>query len=257
MALAATASFAPIEHAGATESPEPVTFPSADGKATLKGYLFKPATVAGGRVPAVGMMHGRAGAYSTLAKAYDTSTLSQRHRMWGRLWAEQGYLALLVDGFGPRGYPQGFPRGSYDFRPGELNEVTIPPLDAYGALAYLRSRPDVAMDRVGLLGWSNGGSAAMATMSISAPGIKTATPASGFRAALAFYPACGLKGQFDNGYQPYAPVRIFMGTADDEVSPRRCGAWWRRAAHRVPTSKFGSTKARPTASTTPAEAAKA
>jgi dienelactone hydrolase len=225
MALAATASFAPIEHAGATESPEPVTFPSADGKTTLKGYLFKPATVAGGRVPAVVMMHGHAGAYSTLAKGtYDTSTLSQRHLMWGRLWAEQGYLALLVDGFGPRGYPQGFPRGSYESRPGELNEVTIRPLDAYGALAYLRSRPDVAADRVGLLGWSNGGSAAMAAMSIGAPGIKTATPASGFRAALAFYPACGLKGQFDNGYQPYAPVRIFMGTADDEVSPQRCGA---------------------------------
>ena len=34
----------------------------------LKGYLFKPATAAAGRLPAVVMMHGRAGAYSTLAK---------------------------------------------------------------------------------------------------------------------------------------------------------------------------------------------
>jgi dienelactone hydrolase len=225
MALAATACFGPIDHASATESPERVPFPSADGKTTLTGYLFRPATAAADRVPAVVMMHGRAGAYSILAKGvFDASTLSQRHRMWGRLWAEQGYLALLVDGFGPRGYPRGFPQGSYESRPGEVNEVTIRPLDAYGALAYLRSRPDVAADRVGLLGWSNGGSAAMATMSIGAPGIKAPTPASGFRAALAFYPACGLKGQFDNGYRPYAPVRIFMGMADDEVSPRRCGA---------------------------------
>jgi dienelactone hydrolase len=225
-ALAAPAApVGPIEHAGATESPEPVTFPSADGKTPLKGYVFNPATAAAGRLPAVVMMHGRAGAYSTLAKGvYDASTLSQRHRMWGRLWAEQGYLAVLVDGFGPRGYPQGFPRGSYDSRPGEINEVTIRPLDAYGALAYLRLRPDVVMDRVGLLGWSNGGSATMAAMSIGAPGIKAPTPASGFRAALAFYPACGLKGRFDSGYRPYAPVRIFMGTADDEVSPQRCGA---------------------------------
>ena len=225
MALAATACFGPIDPASATESPERVTFPSADGKTTLTGYLFRPATAAADRVPAVVMMHGRAGAYSILAKGlFDASTLSQRHRMWGRLLAEQGYLALLVDGFGPRGYPRGFPQGSYESRPGEVNEVTIRPLDAYGALAYLRSRPDVAADRVGLLGWSNGGSAAMATMSIGAPGIKAPTPASGFRAALAFYPACGLKGQFDNGYRPYAPVRILMGTADDEVSPQRCGA---------------------------------
>ena len=44
----------------------------------------------------------------------------------------------------------------------------------------------------------------------------------GFRGALAFYPACGLKGKFDDGYLPYAPVRVFIGAADEEVSPKRC-----------------------------------
>ena len=44
----------------------------------------------------------------------------------------------------------------------------------------------------------------------------------GFAAALAFYPACGLKGAFAAGYRPYAPVHVFMGTADEEVSPKRC-----------------------------------
>jgi hypothetical protein len=92
MALAATACFGPIDPASATESPERVTFPSADGKTTLTGYLFRPATAAADRVPAVVMMHGRAGAYSILARGvFDASTLSQRHRMWGRLLAEQGY----------------------------------------------------------------------------------------------------------------------------------------------------------------------
>jgi carboxymethylenebutenolidase len=47
--------------------------------------------------------------------------------------------------------------------------------------------------------------------------------AKGFVAALSFYPACGLKGAFDkSGYRPYAPVRVLMGTADEEVSFRRC-----------------------------------
>src|SRR5207253_11066642 len=136
------------------------------------------------------------------------TTLSQRHQMWGRLWAERGYVALLADSFGPRGYPAGFGRFSYGERPAAVNEVSVRPLDAYGALAFLRARPDVIADRIGLQGWSNGGSAALATMAKNAPGISAPTPAQGFRAALAFYPACGLRGHFDNtGYLPYAQVR--------------------------------------------------
>ena len=100
--------------------------------------------------------------------------------------------------------------------------MTIRPLDAYGALAYLRSRPDVVPDRIGLQGWSNGGSAAISAMSVSAPGITSPTPASGFHAALVFYPACGLKGLFDTTlFRPYAPVLVFHGTADEEVSYKR------------------------------------
>jgi dienelactone hydrolase len=199
--------------------PEQVTFQSADGHTMLAGYLFTPPDEAGRR-PAVVMMHGRRGAYSTNAKSrYDATTLSQRHLAWGELWAAHGYIALLVDGFGPRGYAQGFPRFSYETRPAELNEVTVRPLDAYGALAYLRARRDVAPDRIGLQGWSNGGSATLAAMEARAP----ARIGAGFRAALVFYPACGLKGQFEDRYLAYAPVRVFHGLADEEVSPRRCG----------------------------------
>ena len=128
----------------------------------------------------------------------------------------------MVDGFGPRGYPAGFPRHSYDSRPEVLNEVTVRPLDAYGALGYLRTRPEVDGARIGLQGWSNGGSATLAAMAAGS-GL---TPGSqkGFVAALVFYPACGLHGQFEGGYKPYAPTRVFMGTADEEVSPKRCKA---------------------------------
>ena len=208
--------------------PERVTFMSLDGHTTLVGYVFAPQGKEGPR-PGVVMMHGRAGAYSTAAKGqYDATTLSRRHRMWGEFWAAKGYVAVLVDGFGPRGYPQGFPRFSYSQRPAELNEITVRPLDAYGGLAYLRARGDVFADRVGLQGWSNGGSAALATMAVAAsdaPGADLHTPATGFRAALAFYPACALKNAFDqSGYRPYAPVLLLQGSADEEVSPKRCAA---------------------------------
>jgi carboxymethylenebutenolidase len=204
--------------------PERVTFMSADGRTTLVGYLYRPARMSAPRVPAVVMMHGRAGAYSSRANGvYDASTLSLRHQAWGHAWADAGYIALLVDDFGPRGYPQGFGRFSYDSRPAELNEVTVRPLDAAGALAWLRARPDVIADRVGLQGWSNGASTVLATLSPVAPVPPALAPASGFRAALAFYPGCSLHDAFkDTPLRPTAPTLVLHGMADEEVSYRRC-----------------------------------
>jgi dienelactone hydrolase len=222
--IAAAAAAVPAAALAQTGSePERVALASADGRTTLVGYVFRPARAAGRR-PAVVMMHGRAGPYSSAAKGvYGAATLAKRHLQWGRIWAEQGYVAILVDGFGPRGFPQGFGPHSYADRPEALNEVTIRPLDAYGALAYLRSRPDVRPDRIGLQGWSNGGSAGLATMATDAPGIRQPTAQTGFRAAVIFYPACRLKHHFDEqGYVPYAPVLVFHGTSDEEVSARSC-----------------------------------
>lgn len=203
------------------QQPQRVTFLSADGTTMLIGYVFAPAKAAA-PAPAVVMMHGRGGAYSSAAKGrYDVATLSKRHRAWGSLWAAKGFVAVLVDGFSPRGYPAGFPRFSYNTRPASVNEVSVRPLDAYGALTWLRARSDVAADRIGLQGWSNGGSATLATMA-AGPGFGPPASIQGFNAALVFYPACRLRGRFDDGYRPYAAVRVFHGTADEEVSYRRC-----------------------------------
>ena len=224
---ATTVAAAAVQDKAAPEAPAPaiiperVVFPSMDDARTgLVAYLYSPEGVQG-PAPAVVLMHGRAGAYSSLANGiYDATTLSMRHRYWARYWAERGYYALIVDGFGPRGYPGGFPRGSYNERPEAVNEVTIRPLDAYGALRYLRTLPGVDDDRIGLMGWSNGGSATLATMADDKPGDMRRL---GFRAGIAMYPACGLHNRFGrSGYSTYAPVRVFMGTEDEEVSHDRC-----------------------------------
>lgn len=206
--------------AHAAELPETVQFPSRDGATHLVGYLFQPQ--APGPHPAIVLLHGRSGPYSSLAKdRHDAGMLSMRHRMWGRYWAERGYVALLVDSFGPRGYPQGFPKHSYKDRPSEVSEQAVRPLDAYGALDFLRARGDVIRDRIGVQGWSNGGMTVLATMAPRPPGLESSAPVSGFRAALALYPSCRLQSQQPD-YRPYAPMLILTASEDDEVSPTVC-----------------------------------
>lgn len=162
IAVAAVAALLPAQAAMAAE--ETVKFASLHDHVELVGYLFLPKDTAS-PAPAIVLMHGRAGAYSSAAKGvYSAKTLSQRHRQWAQWWAGQGYAALIVDGFGPRGYPAGFGRHSYKDRPAELDETEARPQDAYAGLLYLRSRREIAGDRVGLMGWSNGGSTVLAAM---------------------------------------------------------------------------------------------
>jgi carboxymethylenebutenolidase len=222
-ALAFSPGFREQAQAQMNELPQTVHFKSKDGSTELTGYLFMPAGSPSRRRPAIVLMHGRAGPYSTLAHGvYDATTLSKRHAFWGHYWAEHGYVALLVDGFSPRGYPQGFGAHSYEDRPDAVNEVTVRPLDAYGALAYLRTRNDVDPQRIAMQGWSNGGSATLASMADTTLGGIGLEPANAFRGGLAFYPACGLHDRFKDGYKPYAPVLVFGGTDDEEVSAARC-----------------------------------
>ncbi|MBD0273319.1 MAG: hypothetical protein ICV73_15500, partial [Acetobacteraceae bacterium] len=69
-------------------TPATVPVPSLDGT-TLPGYHWAPYFSA--PAPAVVLMHGRTGAYSSAARGtYDSSTLSRRHRMWGERLSRWG-----------------------------------------------------------------------------------------------------------------------------------------------------------------------
>jgi dienelactone hydrolase len=212
--------------APARAEPETVYFKSADGTGIV-AYLFKPAGP--DPHPAIVLLHGRAGPYSSNANGDCTlvargvtspcnaATLSKRHRMWGEFWAEHGVLALLPDSFGPRGKAHGFGRFSHgEPDRDDVNEKTVRPLDAEGALAYLRARTDVGARGIFLQGWSNGGSTALNVM------IRQGARDDGFRAALVFYPGCGKEALLDDKVTTKAPIAMFMGTADEEVSPLKC-----------------------------------
>ena len=225
--LLACALFPALLVSPAMADPETVFFPSADGATEIVGYLFRP-QVPGPR-PAVVMLHGRGGPYSSNVNSACTlvgrsasspcnaSSLSKRHMMWGEYWATRGYFALLPDSFGPRGKAHGFGRNTHDDPEREdVNERTVRPLDAEGALNYLRGRKDISTDRIFLQGWSNGGSTALNVMYRQGP------QSSGFRAALAFYPGCGEKALLGRTVSSAAPITMFLASDDEEVSPEIC-----------------------------------
>jgi len=217
----------------ALAAPETVAFKSADNTTTIVGYLFRPAGPP--PHPAIVMLHGRAGPYSSLDNATCTfvgpgvaspcnaNTLSKRHVMWGEFWSKRGYLALLPDSFGPRGKAHGFGRFTHnDPDRDSVNELTVRPLDAEGALTYLRSRGDVVGQHVFLQGWSNGGSTTLNTM------IRQGHDP-GFRAALAFYPGCGREALLDDRVRSPMPILLQMGDADEEVNPEFCDHFAQRS----------------------------
>jgi dienelactone hydrolase len=230
-AFLGSASFFAASIAGlVTAQAEPATvyFASGDGTTQLVGYVFAPLT--SGPHPAVVMLHGRAGPYSAninedctrvakdVSSPCNASSLSKRHEAWGNYWADHGYLALLPDSFGPRNKGHGFGRFSHD-DPGreDVNERSVRPLDAEGALNYLRSRADVVPDHIFLQGWSNGASTVLNVMHRQAT-----KPSAGFRAAMALYPGCGPRALISQDYRAASPVTVFLASDDEEVSPVNC-----------------------------------
>ena len=225
-----------------------VHFPSADGATELVGYVFEP--TGPGPHPAIVLLHGRAGPYSSnvnagctlVAPGHDSpcsaATLSKRHAMWGEYWAAHGYVALLVDSFGPRGRAHGHGRGTHDDPDREaVNERSVRPLDAEGALAWLLVRADVQPARVMLQGWSNGGSTTLNVMYRQATGA-SADKSKRFRGALAFYPGCGPKALLSQRYAADAPVWAFLGSDDEEVSPTVCAQVLHGAAGPVDVTTY-------------------
>jgi dienelactone hydrolase len=86
--------------------------------------------------------------------------------------------------------------------------------DALGALQFLYQRKDVDPRRIGLIGWSIGGSKVLSAL--NRIGVQNLY-AEKFRFGIAFYPYClTASGPF------IGPLLILIGGADDWTTPRRC-----------------------------------
>ena len=191
--------------------PQQITFINAQG-INLKGWLFKPEGQ--GPYRAVVMMPGCMGAYAFGDSAQE---IDSTYLEWSERLVDAGYVALLVDSFTPRNAV----KNQCGNGTTGISEVSDRPHDAYAGLNYLASQAFVAADKIGLMGWSHGGSAVMAAMDES-----KFVDDSSFQAAVAFYPGCGLSNAFggiqQSSWKPYAPFVILQGSADVVADPVAC-----------------------------------
>lgn len=169
----------------------------------LEALEFRPK--GNGPFPAIVMLHGCSGMYTP--SGYVTNS----YRHWAELLAEAGYVALLVDSFNPRGQ-----RSICEQQKRTILESRERVEDAYAAARWLDAQPYVAKDRIGLIGWSNGGTGTLYSLR-PASRIEPA-----FRAAVAFYPGCRTLSRAKTPYRPYAPLLILTGEADDWTPAAPC-----------------------------------
>lgn len=184
-----------------------VAFPALkplEGEAIeLAALEFRPK--GSGPFPAIVLLHGCSGMFTP------SGYVTRSYRNWAELLAEDGYVALLVDSFNPRGH-----RSICEQQKRTILESRERVEDAYAAARWLNAQPYVATGRIALIGWSNGGTGTLYAMR---PGNRIEP---GFRAAVAFYPGCRALSRAKMLYRPYAPLLILSGEADDWTPAEPC-----------------------------------
>jgi dienelactone hydrolase len=155
-------------------------------------------------------MPAGAGPFPAMVVLHGCDGIGPHYRDWARELAGWGYVTILVDSFRPRGVTTVCNHG-----------MTVPPAtqaqDAFAAAQYLRGRPDISGDRIGVIGFSHGGWAVLHAVLGDGAAAVDGRP---FAAAIAFYPGCE---------KPAAPLvtdtLILVGDADDWISLPNCKRW--------------------------------
>jgi dienelactone hydrolase len=163
--------------------------PVPGGGDELIGYLYRPP--GDGPFPAIVGLHG-----------CDGRTAAGEARL-AAPFVSSGYVFLSVDSFSSRGIGEGC-----------SGAVAPRTADAFGGLNYLVQQPFVIRSRVAVLGFSQGGGAALETV---AQGGFQDLMTDRFRAAVAYYPVCNPGGLIAS-----APTLILIGDLDDWTPAEDC-----------------------------------
>jgi dienelactone hydrolase len=170
---------------------------------TAIGTLYLPPLAAPNhKTPAVVLLHGAAG------------NIAERAETYGPQLAAMGIAALAVDTFGAR----------RDMATGFIGRViniteTMFVTDAYAALRYLASRPEIDAHHVVLAGFSWGGMATTYAL-YSQLADRLAPPNVRFAGHVAFYAPC--IARFADSRTTGAPLLMLYGDKDELIRPDRC-----------------------------------
>ena len=176
------------------------------------------------------MLHGCSGPLTRRGQ------FSKRQRYWTNWFRRQGYHALLVDSFNPRGV-----RSVCVKRNRPIRALIHRPHDALAGLAYLQAQKHINPNAIFLLGWSNGGSALLATVGRRKAG-NTANQA-GFRGG-----DCILSWvqKFLNPkrhhWHPKLPTLVLLGEKDTWTPPLFCKMLHRRVLQKMDSQAAFSIK---------------
>jgi len=193
----------PDAAAAAPPTPEHVEI-AAEG-VKLKAFLYRPA--GDGPFPAVVALHTCDGL------AGRRTNFGRRYRDWGERLVAAGFVALFPDSFGSRGLGSQCIPGQRTLRSGRDRVV-----DAEAARHWLQQQNYVAADRVSLIGWANGGVAALWTIRPRTTAKRDDKP--DFRSAIAFYPGC--RRLRDTAWSARMPTLVLVGAKDDWASASAC-----------------------------------
>lgn len=222
-------------------TPTNVNFTNADGL-VLDGKLFSPSNPPQTALPAVIMLHGCAGIYNSYGN------ITEIYREWGDRLTAAGYIALLVDSYNPRHNldPNVALNQCKNITGVEVSEIFDRPKDVAAARKYLATlTAQVNAAKIGVLGWSNGGSTVLSSLSTIRPittnGVIANPDATKkpLKVGVAFYAGCGLAdyrcGTQSNGnpascfgglstskWDSYAPFIFLHGSLDTTVSAANC-----------------------------------
>jgi dipeptidyl aminopeptidase/acylaminoacyl peptidase len=157
--------------------PEKIRYPSTDGF-TISAYLYRPPSAApGDRFPGILWIHGGpTGQYRDMYEPFGEGGSGD-----AQFFAQRGYVVLAPNIRGSSGYGKAFEDGNNGcWGACDLEDVVA-------GVDYLKTLPEVDLDRMGITGTSYGGIMSMIAAAYAPDVFRAAIPASGYADWLHFY----------------------------------------------------------------------